>query len=160
MDNKKIIAVIIVIIVVIVIIYYFVTKSNSEKREEGTETDSNTGTPSSTSSSTQSTSVNTGTGTGTNTGTGTSTPTPTNQITLTKVTPVYYQFKPTQTGYPPTYSNTPVSGITFQPGKVVTITQIHTSASGQGRFYETTEPVNASLLNQVDAYLYIKESDL
>lgn len=89
------------------------------------------------------------------------------QITLKKVTPLYYQFLPSQAGYPRTYSNNPVSGISFPQGKIVTIIQKWQSQSGQGIFYETTEPIKNYVPNWVDSqhpdvntHLFIKQTDL
>lgn len=147
MENKNTIT-IIALAIVIIIITYFWYKSSSEKKSISPTNNTSNSVNTTNGSSNSYTSTN-----------NPSTSTSSNQIKLKKVTPVYYQDKPSQAGYPNTYSG-PVAGVTLPKDKVVTIVKIWTSQNGQGKFYETTENVPTSVLNKVTPHYFIKESDI
>jgi len=179
MENHKTTIVIVALIIFVLIVWYFANKKNSEKSGGTSSNTINDGgsSTSSTSANTNTSHTNTNTSTPTHSNTNTSTPTHsntntstpsstppnTNQITIKKSTPTYYQVKnvanPT---YPMTYSG-PVAGITFENGKVLTLLKMVQGMSGEGKLYETTEPVPSGLTTshpEISAHLFVKETDL
>lgn len=75
----------------------------------------------------------------------------------------YYQAgNPSQPSYPPSYLG-PIAGIVFPNGKVLTVVKTWQSYSGQGDFYETTEPIMAAVISQhpeITPHYFIKTTDI